>query len=269
MIGPIEKHLLVKPPDTSRRTDVFHPSEIVKSDWCHRASYYAVVEEKAPRPERHNLRTQSIFEEGHFIHGKWQSWLGEMGVLYGKWVCEDCHDSRWMLASETFADDTCGRWDYREVPLRDKDLRISGHADGWVVGLGNDYLIEIKSIGPGTLRFEAPHLLTDNNNDADKAWSAVRNPFRTHFLQGQVYLHLLHLMEAKDLLERPAPNEIVFLYEYKANQDHKEFSVEYSPDYLEGILDNCAAILQMTEAPECNVNSNKGCKKCLAFEESA
>jgi len=260
LLGPIEKHMLTRPPDTSRRTDVFHPSEMVRDDWCHRASWLAVVAGEKPLPERHNLRTNNIFDEGHYIHAKWQSRLEEMGVLYGLWKGEEKTDY-WGLSLG-------GK--YLEVPLRDNSLRIRGHCDGWVVGIGDDFIIEIKSVGSGTLRHEAPHLLAKTNNDADKAWDQIRNPFRTHFLQGQMYLHLLHVMDADGLLSRPAPNECVFLYEWKANQDAKEFSVKYSPDYLEDILQTCARILAMTDAPECNVSPDKGgCKKCLAFEEES
>ena len=33
----------------------------------------------------------NIFAEGHTIHGKYQDWLWEMGVLYGRWLCLSCH----------------------------------------------------------------------------------------------------------------------------------------------------------------------------------
>lgn len=273
LVGPLEKYLLTRPPDTSRRTDVFHPSEIVKSDWCHRASYLAVVENQKPKPQRHNLRTENIFAEGHAIHAKWQNWIADMGNLYGKWKCPECHGEIWGVSSDLPECEIaeCGWPDavqYREVPLRDDELHIAGHCDGWVVGLKDDFIIEIKSVGVGTLRFEAPHLLQKSNNDAEAAWNSIRSPFKTHFLQGQMYLYLLNSMFDKGFIDRAAPSECVFLYEWKANQDYKEFSVKYSPDYLTDILDNCKAILAMAEAPECNISPEKGgCKKCLAYEE--
>ena len=261
LVGPIERHLLTRPQDLSRSTTVFHPSEIVREDWCHRASYLAVMAGEVPTKERHSLRTESIFAEGHSIHAKWQGWIGEMGVLYGLWRLEDGTEV-WGTSEEYPGAE------YREVPLRDDDLRISGHSDGWVVGLGDDYLIEIKSVGTGSIRMEAPALLTKHDNNAEAAWNDIRAPFRTHFLQGQVYLHLLHLMAKKGLISREAPEEIVFLLEYKANQAAKEFVVRYSPDYLASILESLDAILAMTEAPECNHSAPKGCKKCRAFEDA-
>lgn len=259
LLGPVEKHLLTRPPDTTRRTDVFHPSEMVREDWCHRASWLAVVAGRKPRPERHNLRTNNIFDEGHYIHAKWQSRIADMGNLYGKWETED-GEIKWGTSLG-------GR--YLEVPLHEDYYRISGHADGWVRGLGDDFLIEIKSVGTGTLRHEAPHLLAKTDNDADKAWDQIRNPFKTHYLQAQMYLWILRCMWSEGLIQIEPPKEAVFIYEWKANQDAKEFVVKYSPDYLTDILDNCKNILGMTEAPECNINPDKGCKKCLSFEEEA
>lgn len=256
LLGPVERWMLTRPPDTSRRTDVFHPSEMVREDWCHRASWLAVVGGESPRPERHNLRTNNIFDEGHFIHAKWQRRLAEMGNLYGLWQYPNGQREWGTSLSE----------DYREVPLRDEALRIAGHCDGWVVGLGDDFIIEIKSVGTGTLRSEAPHLIQKSGGDADKAWDQIRAPFTTHFLQGQMYLHLLHLMDKDGLLERRPPSECVFLYEWKANQDVKEFVVRHSPDYLEDILQTCARILAMDGPPPCSVSPEKGgCRKCSAF----
>jgi len=73
LIGDIERHLMAKPAE-ERRTDVLHPSEMAKSDWCLRASYFALtgVTVKKDKP---NLRLQSIFDEGHSIHAKCRTGL--------------------------------------------------------------------------------------------------------------------------------------------------------------------------------------------------
>ena len=269
LIGAVEKFLLTEPPDESRRTDVFHPSEMVREDWCLRASYFAVVEGWRPTPERHNLRTSNIFDEGHAIHDKWQQRIWRMGNLYSKFACLVCNHSWWDLSPQTCpsceADLKVLR--YNEVPMVSEYYEIAGHSDGWVVGLGDDYLIEIKSVGTGTLRHEAPHLLNKYDNNADKAWEAIRNPFRTHHLQGQMYLHLVKMMEEEGLLLRPAPSEIVFIYEWKANQDFREFTVRYSPDYIQNIMEKIDQVLDADEAPPCTIDAVKGCKKCRAFDD--
>jgi len=42
---------------------------MVKKDWCLRASYFALTGATVKK-EVPNLRLQSIFDEGHFIHYK-------------------------------------------------------------------------------------------------------------------------------------------------------------------------------------------------------
>ena len=262
LIGPLERHILSRPQDTSRRTDVLHPSEIVKSDWCHRASYYVVTGKAVANKERPGLRLQSIFDEGHAIHKKWQGYLEEMGVLYGKWYCRGCGTSSWGLPDY---DTDCGPSKYHEVPLEYPPLHIAGHSDGWVVGLGEDFLIEIKSIGTGTIRMEDPSLLSEG---LESAWRNLRYPFTSHLRQGLIYLHLAALLDKDGLLERPAPKEIVFLYELKLDQSYKEFVVEYDTEPIQDVLmgiDAVVAAINSGTPPECNIGA-KGCKSCLSLE---
>jgi len=252
LIGEIERHLM-RQPDSDRRTDVLHPSEIIKADWCHRYAYYLLNGGKAKR-EKPNLRLQNIFDEGHFIHAKWQNRLADMGVLYGQW--NGLTGSGWAVSKDV----DLSIHDYKEVPLVHEPLRIYGHADGWVKGLGDDCLIEIKSIGAGTLRFEAPDLLYDADGDVTKAWKNIRRPFRSHLLQGQMYLEL-----AKRQFGEEAPNEIVFIYELKADQDYKEFTVKADYEIVERIFLAAQKVVNAVETsvmPECNV-SPEGCKSCL------
>ena len=266
LVGAIERHLLAKPFD-SRNMAVLHPSDIIKPEWCHLASYHALSGNYKEVREKPNLRLASIFAEGHYIHDKWQTWLKEMGVLYGKWECSGCGPSDWELASDLDFNDSCGTFEYREVPLHSPKHMISGHSDGWVKGLGEDFLIEIKSIGPGTLRFEAPALLTQSEGDLEKAWRNIRAPFRSHQLQGQVYLHLTHLMaEAGELPS--APKEIVFIYELKSTQDYKEFVVSYNPEYTKEIFESALDVAWAVDnkrPPMCNIDPLKGCKRCEPF----
>jgi hypothetical protein len=255
LIGDIERHLM-KQPESDRRTDVLHPSEIIKADWCHKYAYYLLNGGKAKK-EKPNLRLQNIFDEGHFIHAKWQNRLADMGVLYGNWYCETDNRSEWGVSSEV--NNGSSVFEYKEVPLVYEPLRIHGHADGWVKGIGDDCLIEIKSIGAGTLRFEAPELLYDADGDLTKAWKNIRRPFRTHLLQGQMYLEL-----AKRQFGDDAPNEIVFIYELKADQDYKEFTIKSDYYVVERIFNAAQKVIDAVDAgvsPACNVDP-AGCKYC-------
>jgi hypothetical protein len=260
LIGEIERHLM-RQPESDRRTDVLHPSEMIKGDWCHKYSYYLLNGGKSKR-EKPNLRLQNIFDEGNYIHAKWQNRLSDMGVLYGNWYCETDNQYEWGVSSEI--NKGVSVFEYKEVPLVYEPLRIHGHADGWVKGLGDDCLIEIKSIGAGTLRFESPELLYDADGDVTKAWKNIRRPFRSHLLQGQMYLEL-----AKRQFGEEAPDEIVFIYELKADQDYKEFTVKADYEIVERIFLAAKKVIDAVETgvmPECNI-SPKGCKSCFTVGE--
>lgn len=259
LMGHIERHVLSKPFD-ERSQDHIHPSDIIKPDWCAFAQYHALLGNYQETRDKTSARLASIFAEGHIIHAKWQDWLREMGVLYGKW--NTGKKSKWDISAKVTKSAR-----YAEVPLTSAKHMMSGHADGWVRGIGEDFLIEIKSIGSGTLRFEAPALLSQAEDNIEKAWKNIRTPFRAHQLQGQVYLHLCHLMVEEGLLDT-APKEIVFIYELKANQDYKEFVVAYNPEFTVEIFDKALDVVWAVNnkrPPVCSIDPLNGCKRCSPF----
>jgi hypothetical protein len=262
LFGELERHLMRRPVG-DRSTVVLHPSEIIKRDFCVRSAYF-LLRGHTKIAEKPNLRLQSIFDEGHAIHAKWQRWFHEMGVLYGRFQCNSCDFSYFDIGVITCPN--CGRdtVDYREVTLRDDKLRIAGHTDGWIKGLGDDCLIEIKSIGPGTIRAEAPQLMADADGDFMKAWGKINRPFPTHILQGQIYLELMKRM-GHDV------NEIIFIYELKADQSMKEFPpVRADYDLVSHVFDKAEFIVKAVEnneAPECTNNPGETCKQCEPYKE--
>jgi hypothetical protein len=261
LMGDIERHLMARPLG-DRSTIVLHPSEIIKRDYCRRAGFF-LLSGHTKIAENPNLRLQSIFDEGHTIHAKWQRWFQEMGVLYGRFTCTACDFSIFDIGMVTCPH--CGKdtMEYREVTLIDESLRIAGHTDGWIKGIGDDTLIEIKSIGPGTIRSEAPNLFMDAGANFMEAWKNVRRPFPTHIMQGQVYLELMQRM-GHDV------NEIVFIYELKADQDYKEFSVKRDYELVRHVFDNAKLVVDAVDAgvaPDCNNNPGGTCKQCEPYKE--
>jgi len=260
LVGDVERHLLARAPG-NRRTDVLHPSEIIKKDWCKRASYFLL--NGHPKIQTNpNLRLQSIFDEGHAIHAKWQNWFYEMGNLHGKFKCRACSEITWGTSPSNC--ESCNHTDleYAEVTLEDKALRIAGHTDGWIKGLGNDCLIEIKSIGPGTIRSEAPELF-EVGQDFMAAWRNIKRPFNSHLRQGQMYLELMKRMGHE-------VDEIVFLYELKADQDYKEFSVKADYEIVRHIFEGAKFVVNAVEegiAPPCNNNVGGTCSQCEGYSE--
>jgi hypothetical protein len=261
LIGDIERHLMARPVG-DRSTTVLHPSEMIKKDWCKRASFF-LLSGHTKIAEKPSLQLQSIFDEGHAIHAKWQRWFQEMGVLYGRFTCTACEFSLFDLGPITCPQCNRDTMEYREVTLIDNDLRIAGHTDGWIKGIGNDTLIEIKSIGPGTIRSESPGLMMDAGGDFMKAWQNVNRPFSSHILQGQVYLELMKRMGHK-------VDEIVFLYELKANQSYKEFSVKADYELVRHVFDGAKIVVDAVEsgvALECSNNPGSTCKQCEPYKE--
>ena len=265
LMGALERHVLAQPFD-ERDQSYIHPSDIIKAEWCAVAQYHAIKGNYVETRDKTTLRLASIFAEGHTIHAKWQKWFEDMGVLYGKWYDPATKDYTWATSK-----DLAGlvNKEYAEVSLRSDKHMMRGHADGWIKGLGDDCLIEIKSIGTGTIRMEMPAMMAQYNNDIDVVWKNIRTPLRSHQLQGQVYLHLCHLMLEEGLLPS-APDEIVFIYELKANQEYKEFVVKYNPEYTAEIFDKARDVAWAVEndrEPVCNIDLQKGCKRCAPFRD--
>jgi hypothetical protein len=268
LLGAVERHILAKPFDY-RRKDILHPSEIIKKDWCARAAYFALKGEYVENRDKDGLRMQSIFDEGHYIHAKWQGYFRDMGVLHGSWLCQGC--SNRFTATSPEKCPKCFRGDlleYKELTLYSDAHRMGGHTDGWIIGIEDECLIEVKSIGAGTMRMEDPSLFY-NGADLESAWKTIRRPFASHYLQGQVYLHLAHLMVEAGILTS-APNEIVFIYELKANQDYKEFVVQYAPEHIKHIFDLALDVVFAVERnrpPMCSIDFANNCKKCMPYKE--
>lgn len=273
---------------SSHRTGVIYPSEMSRADWCPRSTYYRMSGRPEPSSS-YSFSLENVFSEGNAIHNKWQSWLAETGKLWGDWRCTRCSEyvqnslkpdisqyghcvgvdwvriEGWpplVSGMKTFPHD----WHYKEVTLRSPTHKISGHADGALVD--HNCLIELKSVGVGTLRFEAPTLLAANTHsvngkkiiDIDGMWKELHRPLLAHVKQGNIYLW----MAAQ--LGMPF-DKMVFVYEFKANQQVKEFEIRASADILDPMLETAEMIqdaLLAGVAPKC---PHGGCGSCRAYEK--
>jgi hypothetical protein len=264
LLGSIERFILAQA-EKERDHSVLHPSDLCKSDFCSRAAYYTIT--VGPKKDQVGFRLRNIFDEGHYIHAKWQNRLRDMGVLYGKWFCPACQHS-WKGVGTVCPECSYAAIEYREVSLYDDALMIGGHTDGWVKDSEGSVLLEVKSIGVGTIRFEEPSLLAAHAT-LDEAWNNIRRPFSTHIRQGTLYLELLRRMEEQGIYE-DVPDEIVFIYEKKSDQAVKEFVVKANPDIVKPMLDKAfdvqRAVRVTKTAPECSIDPINGCKLCKVFE---
>jgi len=263
LLGATERHVLSQPFE-ERSQDHIHPSDIIKPEWCAKAQYHSLLLNHVETRDRVPLRLRRIFETGTDAHTRWQALFNEQDKLWGKWECSDCLEYFYATSPHACIKCVSLNINYREVPLRSDKHMIAGHSDGWIKDDLPDTMIEIKTIGEGTMRLEVPMLLMQADNNLTKAWNNIRSPFPTHLRQGQMYLHLAHLMVEEDLLES-APGSITFIYDFKASQDYKEFEVEYNPEFVEDIFKKASDVVWAVKnerEPLCNIDSVKGCKRC-------
>ena len=229
--------------DKDRDTLHIHPSEMAKDKWCGRQTFYRISQIPPDSDKKaHFWRTANVFEEGHDIHEKYQGWLWEMGVLEGMWKCRVC-DHRWWALSPAVCNH-CGSVfiEYAEVPISLPDHLIIGHGDGIVtgfedMGLPERVLLEIKSIGLGSVRYEVPGLYRtwkDNNESIEALWGRIKRPFPAHVRQVHTYMH--------DLMNRLDITTVMYIYEFKATQDFKVFTAKYNPKIAEPLLDKALKV---------------------------
>ena len=118
----------------------------------------------------------------------------------------------------------------------------------------------------GTVRFDAPDLLgrhTDGQHvNLTGLWRDITKPLRSHLVQGDIYLHLAHVLGLPF-------TQIVYLYESKWNQMTKEFTIKYSPDRVKPLVAKVEAVKYAVEhaAPPRCVRGPGGCKECNAFPQ--
>jgi hypothetical protein len=271
VLADIQKHVLRKAlePDYERDLSMLHPSEMCKSDWCWRADFYRIQGvERDPKALNPSFRLENVWTEGHDIHHKYQSWLWDMRVLYGVFYCARCDNKWWDVSPQEcfYCDASREHLEFKELPLEAPHLRIGGHADGGLM-LDPFRLLEIKSIGINSLRFDAPHLwdMYQRNETLDKIWMEINRPFPSHVRQGSLYLY----MASRGWAEVPVPMSMVFIYEAKWNQQVKEFEVAYSPRWVEKMLAGAQMVVDAMEygrppqRPSWATDSQvAGCRSC-------
>lgn len=272
LVPTVARHLIKATGDEDRREDCIHPSEISHGGWCPRATYYR-ISGVVPEPSPRNIVFEMVFERGHDSHRKWQTWFWEIGILNGVFVCTWCGLHWWDKSPHE-----CPRCEvgidqlrYGEVPVINEEHLIFGHADGIVdKDDGSDVPIEIKTIGTGTVRIEAPQLMkqytythTDVDGDVHTGvdwpllWSRIRRPFTSHLRQGMIYLFC---MDRK---------EIIFIYEPKFVTAYpKEFEIKFNSELIADVLDDCKKVrvaLDKQRAPRRPMwaeQTHPSCKEC-------
>lgn len=265
ILGDVARFLQLKADD--RATHVIHPSEMARKDWCARATWLRLTGHT--KKETHSLRSELIFGEGREIHSKWQGWFQEMGILYGDWACLAC-ETKITGHSTALPKIGCKKqmsgthiWRYGEVGLRDKSVNVAGHADGIIGSPTGDFLVEIKSVGPGTLRKLniIPTEMADE--DAFGQFSRITHILGEHYRQIQAYLKM-----SQDS-DYPV-DRAVAIYEQKADQQVREFVIEYDPDAMAAQFSTAADIMwAISKGREIACSNGTDCAQCRGWEPNA
>ena len=234
LIGALQRHIVSENTrlQGERSYGYIHPSSACKADWCPRASWYEIMGTPALPAEGVGHRMANVFAEGHEIHDKYQRWFRQMGILIGMWECLSCGHVYWDQSPERCQFCLDNHLIYREVPVEDEDLMIRGSADGLVIFEERKRLIEIKSIGLRSIELDFPKMYRpykDGEINLTQLWASVKEPFPVHIRQATLYLHVLR--SNGDPVE-----DIIFIYEFKGNQDVKAFTIGYRPEAIEHIL---------------------------------
>jgi hypothetical protein len=244
LLPELERHVMKSLKDNPERShDWLHPSDLCKSDWCGRHDYYRIIgtpPEKVSKGANPSFRMENIFAEGHAIHGKYQGWFQEMGVLYGTWRCKACGERFESLSPSECPTCHSDRLTYKELTVRRQSHMVEGHADAAIHAPWYRGLVEIKSIGVRTWAFEAPRLYQRylNGESAEDLWIDIKRPFPTHMRQGQLYLWMAW----------PRYEQIIFIYESKFHQQTKEFVVPYNRDLIATQLEGAKDVAQGVRA---------------------
>jgi len=241
LLADIRAHVLdaARKPDPERNPHALHPSDICRTGWCPRANLERLRGSVSTR-ERQTFSREAVFTYGHDAHARWQRWMTQMSLLEGYWRCLAC-ESRFYARAPKWCDCGSALLVYDELPLQDPDLMIEGRTDGYVPE--RHCLVEIKTVGEGTVRYADPALLERHTYDTPRGtvldlkglWDAIHKPFVAHLRQGQIYLYLARTMGIP-------VDRMVYLYDSKLSQDAKEFSVKYDKSLIKPILTGAAQI---------------------------
>jgi CRISPR/Cas system-associated exonuclease Cas4 (RecB family) len=247
---------------SDRRWDIIHPSELSHQDtFCPRAVYLRLTEGPLP-PGTFDWGRQNIFDEGHSIHAKWQDRLRKSVPLWGSWRCILCHDTVRNTIEPPFTGGGCismtgHMWEYKEIGLDAvDDVMMYGHADG---GFDN-ILVELKSVGEGTVRIEDPERHKEAGGDLRELWRGITRPFKTHLNQIDIYLWISQLNGFPF-------DKASFIYESKWNQQVKEFTVDYDEARSLKLVDQARAIkysVDEKQEPACRFPGE--CDNCEPYD---
>lgn len=253
-----------------RDNNHFHPSEW---DGCHRKIAYQYYEAQGLiKTDVQSLKIdpqlERIFDNGHFVHDRWRTYLESTGALLGRWECMNwmAHSSRPAIFGLTSkigmlkpSKCECGsdKFRYHEIGLFDDETWWGGHVDAI---LDVSVLKQKFSFIINQACQEEEYIIVDFKSINPYGFKDLDEPHPEHLTQMNIYLYLTGLRLGK------------FVYEDKGSQSVKEFDVVRNDTLLSVKKDEAKIlkhlvthtnILGKRVLPHRAYNS-RGHKKCLS-----
>lgn len=247
VVARLDKFLMKFPDESSedRGHGMNSPSSI---GYCIRSNYY-VRKGMAHKAAVVLPRMQRIFDNGHYVHDRLQTYLEKMGLLK-----------------------------LREVPVYNEELQIMGHSDG-LIALSPLQLaiLEIKSINDNgfskLVEAKSEHVAQAHvymycveelrkkvhdkkidNKSLIKKYRMIMEGFvvdGSRFTKEEkIKFKLDYLVKVLDLLEtiQKPINTVVLLYENKNNQELKSYEVRWDDKLIADIIAGYKTINALVEA---------------------
>ena len=145
------------------------------------------------------------------------------------WECLSCGHVWWdqSPAKCQFCLDT--HLIYREVPIEDEDLMIRGHADGLVLFEERKHLLEIKSIGSAHDRDGLPQAVPPVQGGQDQRSTSCGRRSRSRSPSTSARRRCTCTCSAAEEID---VEDIIFIYEFKAQPGVKAFTIGYRPEAI-------------------------------------
>jgi hypothetical protein len=190
------------------------------------------------------------FDIGNAVHYWYQNYyLGQMGILKGKWRCGNCNAVIGTDPKPEFRPKKCvcgntSVWNYEECHVYSKEWDVTGKVDGILDIDGKPYVLDIKTSDPDLFK-------------------KMKSPWLSAEFQVQVYLWLTGIKDG------------VLLYVDKSANGPdpaKEFHVKYSEktvDAVKGLVTAVRMSLESKSLPVCSCTGKWGNAKCCDVEDLA
>lgn len=261
LVALVNRYITNKALGSDRRYDTFHPSA-----WgsCLRAVAYQYYNSECrfkPKTESDvDQRMERLFDNGHYMHARWQKYLSESGIIRGYWSCKKCDmwygmDQKLGILNPKLGDPRS--WPcpcdpsllhYEELLVKsDPRYRFEGHVDA---------VIDLRNTPMATGR-SSDLFVVDFKSMKDSYFSELRYAKHEHVIQTHIYMWLLDI------------NAAMVLYENKDNQNVKEMFVPRDEKIIDQIKEESVWMIKVLghgRLPPRPKGANRSKPPCLFCE---